>query len=95
MAREDQPGDKRLVAYVVPAADQAVDLRRCGRISGEPAGLHGAFGLRGAGQASAHAQRQARPQGAAGAGPHAGTLRRAPRTPQEEMLCGLFAEVLG
>ena len=40
------------------------DASRC-----EPAGLHGAVGVRDAGQASAHAQRQARPQGAAGARP--------------------------
>ena len=38
---------------------------------GEPARLHGAVGLRAAGAAAADAERQARPAGAAGAGPHA------------------------
>ena len=61
----------------------------------EPAGLHGAVGVRGAGRAAADAQRQARPPGAAGAGARRRAVAARPRTPQEEMLCALFAEVLG
>ena len=95
IAREDVPGDKRLVAYVVAASDQPPDVAELRCASGSAAsGLHGAVGLCGAGAASAHAQRQARPPRAAGAGGD-GLSVRGPRTPQEEMLCGLFAEVLG
>ena len=61
----------------------------------EPAGLHGAGGVRGARSAAADAERQARPAGAAGAGGTGAAVRRLPRTPHEEVLCGLFAEMLG
>ena len=65
--------------------------RRCGGAAGascgEPAGLHGAVGVRGAGAAAADAERQARPPGAAGARRSAPTRAPARRARRRRRSC--------
>jgi amino acid adenylation domain-containing protein len=94
MAREDVPGDLRLVAYVVPGTDLDVSSLRgyAGArlpdylvpsafvaVAGFPLGPNGKL------------DRAALPAPEFTAAP----AGRAPRTRREEVLCGLFAEVLG
>ncbi|MFD7628551.1 amino acid adenylation domain-containing protein, partial [Streptomyces sp. NPDC059851] len=95
MVREDRPGDKRLVAYVVPAAYGAVD----------PAALraHLAALLPDYMVPSAIVSLEALPltltgklnRSALPAPDYSGGGGRGPRNEQEQLLCTLFAELLG
>jgi hypothetical protein len=103
VVREDRPGERRLVGYVVPAGPDAASLD-----GGSPDG--GAVRAWAAARlpeylvpaavvvlpelpltANGKLDKAALPE--PGSGPV--TAGRAPRTPQEELMCGLFAEILG
>ncbi|GAB2962967.1 amino acid adenylation domain-containing protein [Saccharothrix stipae] len=96
VVREDRPGDKRLVAYVVPEAGAAVD----------PAELaaHAAAVLPSHLRPAAYVLLDRIPLNANGKLDRAalrapavtsGVGGRAPRTPRETIMVGLFADVLG
>ena len=97
VVREDVPGSQRLVGYVVAAAGAELDR------SGLRAGLSGVLPEHMVPSALVVLDRlPLTPNGkldrrALPAPERSGSSSsyRAPRTPQEELLCGLFAEVLG
>ncbi len=95
ITRTDGPGGNRLVAYVVAAADQTVDpVELRAHLGGNLPDymVPSAFVVldRLPLTPNGKVDRKALP-----APDLAPAVTRAPRTPQEEMLCGLFAEVLG
>ncbi len=95
VAREDTPGQKRLVGYVVAAADRELDAAALrGQLSASLPDymVPSAIVVLGSLPLTANGKLDRRALPAPDLTPK---VVRAPRTPQEEVLCGLYAEVLG
>ncbi|MFB9903358.1 non-ribosomal peptide synthase/polyketide synthase [Allokutzneria oryzae] len=92
LAREDRPGDKRLVAYVVSEVDQSVVREHVAeRLPSHM--LPSAFVVLDALPLAPNGKLDRRALPAPDLG--GGSTSRAARTPREEILCGLFVDVLG
>ncbi|WRZ04759.1 non-ribosomal peptide synthase/polyketide synthase [Streptomyces sp. NBC_00385] len=97
IVREDQPGDKRLVAYVTSANGTTVDPAELRRHLAERLPNHmvpAAVAVLATLPLTPTGKLDRRSLPAPDYGVGAEVSRRA-RTPQEEILCGLFADVLG
>ncbi|MFJ1707546.1 amino acid adenylation domain-containing protein, partial [Kitasatospora sp. NPDC088346] len=95
VVREDRPGDKRLVAYAVPVAGQRIEPAALTALARDrlpdylvPSAVVALDALPRTANGKLDRRALPAPVHTAAAG------GRAPRTPCEEVLCGLFAEVL-
>ncbi|PBC85802.1 MULTISPECIES: non-ribosomal peptide synthetase [unclassified Streptomyces] len=98
IVREDQPGDKRLVGYAVPAPGQSVDsaeLRRYAAGQLPDYMVPAVFVLLEELPLTVNRKLDRKALPTPDYGVAAGASGRAPRTAHEEILCAAFAEILG